>query len=265
MRRHYLTYQLLFAGFLLLTAGSNSLAVTVTLNGNQVFHDNFESRTPGATFGVPTPATANWALNFRNGNNVSISDALTPGAAEGSQYGRLERTVGNRSSYAMAQFNVPVVDGDQLHAEWMMYIPAGQPQFGFNGGFEDVSENRPVAIASGTDGDVFALNEGLFWSDTGLDFAFDTWQKWEQDWVVGSANMAITVAGTSITVGNADPGGAEITCFYLSTVVGSDFYVDAVPAAATAVVPEPASAPLIAAGVAVAASFRRRIVRQVAA
>lgn len=257
MRRHYHTYQFLLAGLILLTAADASFAVKVTLNGNEVFYDDFESRTPGATFGVPTPAVANWALNFRDGNNVSVVDAVTPGAAQGSQYGRLERAVGNRSSYAMAQFNVPVVDGDQLHAEWMMYIPAGQPQFAFNGGFEDVSENRPIAIASGTEGDVFALNEGLFWADTGLDFAFDTWQKWEHDWVVGSTDMTITVGGSAITVTGADPGGAEITCFYLSTVTGSDFYVDAAPSAASAV-PEPSSIMIGAIGsLAVIACLRR--------
>ena len=257
MRRHYRTSQFLLASCVLLSAANAAFAVKVTLNGNEVFYDDFESRTPGATFGVPTPAAASWALNFRDGNNVSVVDAVTPGAAEGSQYGRLERSVGNRSSYAMAQFNVPVVDGDQLHAEWMMYIPAGQPQFAFNGGFEDVSENRPIAIASGTDGDVFALNEGLFWANTGLDFAFDAWQKWEQDWVVGSTDMTITVGGASITVAGADPGGAEITCFYFSTVPGSDFYVDAVPAAVSAV-PEPSSIAIGAIGSLLMIASRRR-------
>ena len=104
MRRHYRTSQFLLASCVLLSAANAAFAVKVTLNGNEVFYDNFESRTPGATFGVPTPGAANWALNFRDGNNVSVVDAVTPGAAEGSQYGRLERTVGNRSSYAMAQF-----------------------------------------------------------------------------------------------------------------------------------------------------------------
>ncbi|BBO33619.1 hypothetical protein [Lacipirellula parvula] len=204
--------------------------IEITVDGVAVFKDNYEDGDAGAAFG---PAQlGNWEFTFIGSSRVSVTDAAIPGAFEGTNYGHLVRQIGNQQSAAYARLGTDLADGAHVKATWMLYVPAGHPDYGFNGGFADNTENRGVALATSASGNVLLLNKGISWDDTGLDFSFDTWQKWEQDWVVGSNSMTITVGGNTATVNDFDSGGGAITQFYFSTVPGSSYFVDAAQAAA---------------------------------
>lgn len=228
-----------------------SYAISLSINGETVFYDDFESGTTGEAFG-PVEGPPRWSFNFRGPDHkVEVMDAESsgPGAVQGDRYGHLTRG-GDIATVARAS-NLPVInDGDLMHAEFMLYIPSGQTSFGYYLAFADTADTRGVSMSIFESGDVLTYNHDIgAWDLTGLSFQFDTWQKWEQDWVVGSAEKTISVDGSSVTVTNgADSGGAPITTMYLGTVTGSDYFVDAVPAtngALTATVPEPSSSLLI--------------------
>lgn len=204
--------------------------IEITVDGVAVFKDNYEDGDVGAAFG-PTQL-GHWEFSFRGSSRISVTDAAIPGASQGANYGHIVREVSNLPSGAYARLGSDLADGAHVKATWMLYVPAGHPDYGFNGGFADNTENRGVALATSAGGNVLMLNKGISWDDTGLDFSFDTWQKWEQDWIVGASSMTITVGGNSTTVNDFDSGGGAITQFYFSTVPGSSYYVDAAESAA---------------------------------
>ena len=258
--RKYIILSLVTAS--VLGIATSAYAVKLTLNGNTIFYDDFEAGSVGEAFG-PVDGAPRWSFNFRGADHkVEVMDATSsgPGASQGEKYGHLTRS-GNIGTIARAVNLPPIVDGDLLKVELMVYVPSGQPSFGFYGAFANTADTRGIAMGISASGDVIWDNKDIGgWDITGLSFQFDTWQKWEQDWVVGSTQKTISVGGNSVTVGGADAGGDPITTFYLATISGSNYYVDGVPASIGAkAAPEPSSlsVALVSMGV-ICASCRTR-------
>ena len=218
---------------LLSCATRESLAVRITQNGTVIFNDDFEGGTVDEPFG-PAPGPATWSFNFNGTSTVLVTNSATPGSFQGTKYGEINRPAGY-AAQANADSLPEIADGDSLKVELMVYIPSGQPTYGFYCGFEDTTENRAVAMGITASGDVITDNRSLgAWDDTGLDIAFDSWQKWEQEWVVGSNSKTITVDGNAVTLQGADSGGNPITLFFLASIGGGHYYVDGVGTAPVA-------------------------------
>jgi hypothetical protein len=219
--------------------GRPTHAQWVTDNGVVVFDDGFESDTVGGKPG--NPPVGSLSVTGRNAATVQVLGpaSMGPGAIQGNNYFIGNRPGTNDDAYYIAQPSQPIVSGDHLVMDTWAYI-AGNADFNFAMGFEspDVS-TRLFAEAVSAPGAVpgtfrIQFGQGNLGSDL-LDITYtpNVWQEWKLDWVVGSDQATLTVAGISQTR-TVDPGdlpgdgGPEVSEFrFFSSNFPTTYYTDA--------------------------------------
>jgi hypothetical protein len=228
-------------------------AVTVTdVTTNAIlFHDGFES----GDFSSPTGGT--WTLV---GPDVTVTNASTPGPAEGSYYARLFRDSNTNSQGNLrGTFSPAITNGDVIRLQMMIYLPSAgdtnaRGQFMLDDG--DFNTARAWVRPDGS-GNVIAIGPGITTTDTGLNYLTDTWQLWELDYTIGSSTFSVSVDGdlasgfASYTAGSV----SVVDLFNGAASPSGTFFIDAVPQA----VPEPGSwAVATLCVLALAGMYRRR-------
>ena len=231
----------LAAAFAWTWMSSPSLAVLIEVNGTAVFYDTFEGDVLGSTPGPTNPGPGTWSTNSDNSTSETTQN-VAPGPIEGSTYLRLQRG-GDPSDLISFAEGWTASNNDVVHVEWMMYVPTGTDDLGITGGQLSSGGTRFAlwAVGSGVV-KTHDINSGN-WEATTLPFQYDTWQKWEQDWVVGAGTQTISVDGISVVADGVNNNTSDPVIFHRFVAgPGNEYFVDAVP------IPEPGCAALLAFG-----------------
>jgi hypothetical protein len=255
----------------LLIAAPASAAVVTHSSLGTLFDETYEDQTVGAT-----PATADidpdgngetWDVDISSGSILTRNDASDAAldANEGEQYVRLERLANAANIYGNWASNVS--SGD-LTVKFAANVPGGQPDSSFVFHIDNLEGNTNLAGASfglalrvSSTGQVDRrVLDDPFWIDTGLDITPSQWQDWTIVYhlVPGAGNDSFDLTIDNNTA-NGLPTTNEIDSLgfvsrfgFRAGNDGTVAYVDA------QVVPEPASAAILAAGMTALLRPRRR-------
>jgi len=236
-------------------------AVLIKTGVPTLFNDDFEDDTNGSapapnfdtstlpTPGTPVPGEWNITTTFD-----TVTDALLPGAAQGTKYLHGVRT-GTIGAYFSS------VNSGTVSALFSVYIPTGSitdtlqvslaPSYDGNAGIS----GAPVWLVNdhtGTTNHVFTYVGGVY-TDTGLAYLEGQWQTWQVDYTFNTGNNNDDTFTISVGANNAsfnaggvfnitDPANLQYLNFRAGAN-GNSFYIDA-PVA----VPEPASLGVIGIG-----------------
>lgn len=217
---------------LIILSATAARAVTVidVTTATTLFHDGFES----GNFSSPSVGT--WTLV---GPDVTVTNAASPGPAEGSYYAQAFRNsnTSGQGNLRGTLASTPAT-ADLIRLQMMVYLPSAgdanaRGQFILTNG--DFNTARAWVRPDGA-GNVDAVGPGLVATDTGLNYVTDSWQLWELDYVIGSSTFSVSIDNNSASGFTSYTSGVVnlIDLFNGNTTAGS-FFLDAVPQA----VPEP--------------------------
>ncbi len=229
--------------------------VTITnLTTNTVlFSDNFEN-------GSFSPSVGSWSIV---GPDVTVTNAASPGAAQGSFYAQLFRDQQflNGQGNLQAQLSAAQTNpGDVIRLSMMILLPddgtAARGQFMLDDG--DFGSARAWVQTNGA-GHVLAIGPGFASVDTGLLYTPGVWQEWDLQYAIGDTTFSVAVNGVSASgFASATSGSLGFADIFNGAFnPAGSFYLDAVPPAQTAV-PEPGSFLLGGAALTILTSFGRR-------
>jgi hypothetical protein len=240
---------------LMVFAGTAS-AVSVSVNGSNLFFDNFES----GGFSSPTGSGASWLLSGGPTERQVVS-TNPPGAAQGVFYASLFRSLGETSSGGTitAEFNQQT--SGTLLASFMLYLPSvGDANARANIFLEDTA-NFTTATAQvypdGAGGVDFQNGSGVH--ATGLSYKTNTWQRWDLTYTIGNNSFGLSIDGVAAPNALTPWGTGPVSqLVFANGSIASDgfFFLDAVPPAAGT--PEPGGMVGVATGVAALGWWRRR-------
>ncbi|NLF08859.1 MAG: PEP-CTERM sorting domain-containing protein [Pirellulaceae bacterium] len=208
-------------------AASPASAYIINLTTNTpVFYDGFESQPsnlvshanyPDAMNALPVAAQyGGWWSTLNLGDparyhQVQVTDYesgtfFAPGAYEGDNYLRLRRV--SPDSYVQACQNFATTSfatGDIFHWEQMVYLAKGTTNTSneffvrFNTvllpGDDPTNTYPPALISIKSHGGSVQYDVNDAAKVTGMTVAYNTWQKWEVDYVVGSDKFTLTLDG----------------------------------------------------------------------
>jgi hypothetical protein len=230
-----------------LAFASGAYGVLIEKGGTVLFSDDFEGVAPGnAPDNGAAPGT--WGQEvYGNDTWVKVVNDAMPGAYQGSQYASLNRGKEPPGSEAFLHGQFDSQTTGLLKTSFMLYIPSAGQGFlpaaiNLAGGTEnDAFPMRVVWLAAWADGNnVREYREATGWSNTGVTWAYDKWQKWEIELDMGASDLDFTDSYTVAVDGVKSvsiPVSQERSVSYLNmrcaTGDGSSFYVDAVPEPAT--------------------------------
>jgi len=242
------------AGVLILSAWPAG-ATSVFDNGTLMFFDNFES-------GDFNNATGGRWSFVQTG--VTVTNAGSPGANEGTEYAQLFRDNGTFASGGSLEglIGTGTLPGDGLTSgdvllRIMVYIPSASDgdarlqmrvESGNRGlGVADFNTARAWVRPNGA-GFVEAVGPGFGVTTTTVPYATDVWQEWDLDYVVGASTFTVSVNGISATgLQSLSSGSVDFIEFDNGIQSPGSVFLDAVnPGVAS--VPEPATVGLGAVG-----------------
>ena len=241
--------------FLALSALPAKAVTIFNLTTNTLFFsDNFES---GITPSSPT--VGSWSIF---GPDVTVTNAPSPGPAQGSFYAQLFRdsdTI-SQGNLRAALSSVQATNGDVIRLSMMVFFPSAtdanaRAQLMLDNG--DFNSARAWVIPDGA-GHVLAVGPGFATTDTLLTYSTNTWQEWDLEYAIGASTFSVTVNGVTasgFTSETTGPVGFADLFNGVKNPAGS-FYLDAVPQATTGA-PEPLSMLFVASGLAVIGCGRR--------
>ena len=230
-------------GFLaVMTASAQAVTVRNTTLGTTLFNSSgFENDTVGTAPSQSSPG--NWTSGIPPYDEVMTGGS--PGAFEGDNYLSTLRT--NSSGNPQAVFANQTVLGDNIHVEYMLYMPVAGHDASviLNGGTQ--YWRGLSRMATWDNAGNFAHYDGSGYNWTMDAYPLDQWFKAEIDYTIGSSTYQVTLDGTAMPPSTAldgigTPGGGD----FAATSVGHNgsdpdhFYLDAVP--------EPTSLLLLACG-----------------
>ena len=234
---------------------STSQAVEVKHNGSPIFSDGFEGVSTGGF-----PDASKWEILYEiYGGSLEVVDgsgAGDPAPFEGSQYVKLQGDdAAADGPYLTMEADLGSLTTGTIHAEWMVYIPSNSNPGGSAGGLR-TSPSREPRVSQFWNLDSIGQVQGQ-WNDLGsadysrrdppnttdIPYTADTWQKWEIDFDLGTADdgsddrYVVTVDGISsgtLTTWreHSDVGSINFGLRY-GNGDGDIFYVDAVPEPST--------------------------------
>lgn len=215
-----------------------SYGTTITAEGVVEFYDNFE----GVSAGSAPDNGANpgdWST-ASYGGSITV---VTGEPAEGDQYLRYSRTSGG-DTYAIATMGNRQTNGQAIHAEWMMYVPASS-SYQANIHLQDSDGAIRAALLVGRNGaggvEYLTTPSSPAWSLSSSAYTADKWQKWTLDYTVGTSSFKFGIDGSSETV-SAFAGGEVGRLWFGGNPDGSTYYLDANP------IPEPATIVMLETG-----------------
>ena len=261
-------------GLCVFATGAQAITITNVTTGQVLFYDNFEGVSPVSTAQAvdmtaeydPVPVIGSYQMidlgdEGEVGANVQVTNydngtPAGPGAYEGDNYLRTVLYLGHETQ---ADLSVTPSSGDHINIAFMMYVPYDPGTYGIikvRGANLEEGYQR-CGARTNLDGSVGALDGGA----TGLTYQFDTWQKWELDYVIDSNTYTISVDDVvSNTLYNdtfspdyGSPGNIVGMGFWNGGNYMSAFYIDAVGA-----VPEPGTIVFLLSGLAALALVWRR-------
>jgi len=244
-RRNSVLFGLLAA---MLASANDARATMVSLNGSTIASDNFEGDTVGAP---PVADVGVWSnVNFVNRTIGEVTNAALPGASSGSQYFSLFKD--GSSVYQGIFAEMSLASSDLIHFESMVYIPlnTAAENFPWQIGIASVASpgSRLINIWRNASGLWEAQGMGAFAGPASL--LFDTWQKWELDFVVGASAATLTINGVSASVPatnttlNTNP--AYRLGVWTNGPADNQIYLDNItPVVEVPAVPEPSTAALL--------------------
>jgi len=208
---------------------AGAVAVTNLSTSTTIFFDSFESGD------LLHPGTGAWTLG-PSAPGVSVTNAVSPGPAEGSFYAQSFRQTtttldeGNlQAEFSSAQTN----PGDMILLRMMVYLPSAtdtdaRGQFMLDDG--DFNSARAWVRPNGA-GHVEAVGPGFAVSDTGISYLTDQWQEWDLSYAIGSGTFSVTVGDVTVS-GLSSPTSGAVAFADLFNGVGNpagSFFLDAVP------------------------------------
>jgi hypothetical protein len=243
------------SAFLFLSTLPAEAVSILNLTTNTVlFKDDFES---GLT--PSSPSIGSWSIF---GPDVTVTNASSPGPAQGSFYAQLFRDsdTTNQGNLQAAISSVQATNGDLIRLSMMVFFPSttdadARAQLMLDNG--DFNSARAWVIPDGA-GHVLAVGPGFATTDTQLTYSTNTWQEWDLQYAIGASTFSVTVNGvTASGFTSATTGAVGFADLFngIKNPAGS-FYLDAVPQLTTAA-PEPASLLFMASGLAVIGFARR--------
>ena len=121
---------------------------------------------------------------------MTVTNASSPGAAEGTYYAQLFRdATAPNPEFLLGTLAPGAASGDLIRLQMMIYIPSAsganaRGQFLLDTG--NFNTARAWVRPDGA-GNVIAVGPAFSLTDTGVNYATDTWQLWELDYVIGSS------------------------------------------------------------------------------
>jgi hypothetical protein len=226
-----------------MVAGRPAEAQWLTDNGTVVFDTGYESDTVGQKPAILPVGTYNAVVARNNGTlNVLGPSSTGPGAAPGlgNNYLSGTRPGSQDDTYFLGTPSQTVNTGDALSLDAWVNVPSAV-DFQFCMGFQSSDLSTFLfAEAISTPGSApntfrIQLGQGNEGADlTDITYTPNVWQEWKLDWVVGSSQATLTVAGVSETRMNLDPGdlpgdtgGAISAIRVFSSNFPAQYYVDA--------------------------------------
>jgi len=242
------------AGWLLaLAVPAGAVSISNLTVATTLFRDNFES-------GGFSPSVGTWTTV---GPDVTVTNAVSPGPAEGSFYASLFRDSNtNNQGNLQASFAAQNTAGDVILLRMMVYLNDSvdtRAQLLLDNG--DFNSARAWVVPDGA-GHVLAIGPGFSRTNTGLTYAINQWQEWDLQYTIGASTFSVTVNGatasgfTSFTTG----GASKADLFNGASNPSGTFFLDAVPPASTGA-PEPGAWMLALGGLAAVAVRRIRSTR----
>jgi hypothetical protein len=185
--------------------------------GTTIFSDNFESAPQISTADAPDTSvdadpvaqvgtwdTTDGTPPNAYGLEVQVTNDSSPGAFQGSNYLRLYRDGSGTNTYTnsdtYATMSTAPVNGQTIHMETMVYLPAGSPnarmQLMFQGTEGDNNTDSAWVRPDGNGG-VSYVGAGFDVEPTGLSYSTNVWQEWAINYVVGSDTFSLTVGNNT--------------------------------------------------------------------
>jgi hypothetical protein len=211
-----------------------------------IFRDNFES-------GTFSPSVGSWNV----GPDVTVTNASTPGPAEGTFYARLFRDSNTFSQGNLrANFAPQTTAGDVILLRMMVYFNDNvdtRAQLMLDDG--DFTTARAWVVPDGA-GHVLAVGPGFVRTDTGLTYTTNTWQEWDLRYAIGAGTFSVSVNGLTASGFTSETSGAVNGADLFNGVPNPSgvFFLDAVPAAVGT--PEPGGMVAVMIGLAGLAALR---------
>ena len=177
-------------------------------------------------------------------NQVQVTKFATPGAASGTNYLRQVRPDWADPSYIVttAVFTPQTTVGDQIRVEADFYLPVLGAWI-YMAGKNGTTAAFDWTVASWTEGGTPTIS-GV---NTTVAPTAATWQHWQMDYVIGSANVVFKIGGTekALVLGSA-VGGLDRLEFQFGAAT---LDVDNLTVSNLGPIPEPSAVMLLLAGV----------------
>ena len=212
------------AALMFVAASARAVLIQNLTQGTTLFYSHgFEDDTVGQNAATASPG--GWS-NTGLPVDVVVTGG-SPGAFEGDNYLSTTRTPAQAGN-ARAFFQSQGTPGDQIHAEFMMYLPTGTD---ISLLFDDNAVGgNPLAQSRHLGGTVQYYNGSSFVGVTpALSYANNTWQKWEIDHTLGDSTFTVSVDGVSAQGGLANPALTALDHLSFAHNGNQTFYIDAVP------------------------------------
>ena len=240
-----LLFVLCLLGTFIISMNAQAITITNLTTGVVEFYDDFENVDPASTTAapdasgdynaIPSVGSYQWLeWDPAIGQVTSYSDGTPagPGAAQGDNYLRVHNISGHEFQ---ADLDMAPSTGDHINIALMMNVPSvDSPYVVIKVRESDIGGGYQRAGARTNAGGVVGDLGG---TPTSLTYLYDTWQKWEFDYVIGASTYTISVDGASsgaldnTLYGEAYAGPGNITGmgFWNGGNASTSFYMDAVP------------------------------------